>query len=142
MFEKASQSLKYDLNFVLVRKHIYGQQHQSLYPAHLRAQVITCSQFYLFAIFKLTLTPCCFSYHWCMDFKLHILLEKYMFPIPRLASSFLVFFCMYVKRLELKKKKSRGEMEQQQTYQFTQGYNILHRLQVYQHYIYIHTYIL
>ena len=39
-------------------------------------------------------------------------------------SSFLVF-------LEFLKTKHRGEgTEQQQTYQFTQGYNILHRLQV------------
>ena len=40
-------------------------------------------------------------------------------------SSFLVF-------LEFSKTKQRGEgtEQQQQTYQFTQGYNILHRLQV------------
>ena len=39
-------------------------------------------------------------------------------------NSFLVF-------LEFSKTKQRGEgTEQQQNYKFTQGYNILHRLQV------------
>ena len=45
-------------------------------------------------------------------------------PIPRRASSFLVvFFCIHVNRKE-------GETKQQQTYQFTKGCNIVHRLQV------------
>ena len=63
-------------------------------------------------------------------------------------SSFLVF-------LVFSKTNQRGEgtEQQQQTYHFTQGYSILHRLQVhhltltfiitiniYQHYIYIHAY--
>ena len=49
-----------------------------------------------------------------------------MVPITRQANSFLVFFCMHVNR-----KEEDGETkQQQQTYQFTQGYNILHRLQI------------
>ena len=75
-----------------------------------------------------------------------------MVPIARRASSFLVVVCMYVNR------KEEEETEQQlQSYQFTQGYITLHRLQVrhltlnfiihYQYnvntlFIYIHTYIL
>ena len=41
-------------------------------------------------------------------------------------------FCIYVKRLEFTKQNRKEEEteQQQQTYQFTQGYNILHRLQV------------
>ena len=54
--------------------------------------------------------------------------------------------------MNVNRKEEEGETEQQQqTYQFTKGYNILHRLQVhhltitfiihnkYKHYIYIHT---
>ena len=48
-----------------------------------------------------------------------------MVPITGRASSFLVVvFCMHINW-----KKEETE-QQQQTYQFTQGYNILHRLQV------------
>ena len=48
-----------------------------------------------------------------------------MVPITGRASSFLVF-------LEFSKTKQRGggTEQQQQTNTFTQGYNILHRLQV------------
>ena len=50
-----------------------------------------------------------------------IILEKW-FPLQGERAHFLYFFvCTLIKRLET---------EQQQTYQFTQGYNILHRLQV------------
>ena len=51
-----------------------------------------------------------------------------MVPITRRASSFIVFFvCTLIER-----RRRRGETEQQQqTYHSTQGYNILHRLQVY-----------
>ena len=71
-----------------------------------------------------------------------------MVPITGRARSFLLFS-------EFSKTKQRGggTEQQQQIYQFTQGYNILHRLQVhhltlifiihnkylYQHYIYTHT---
>ena len=51
-----------------------------------------------------------------------------MVPITGRASSFLefLFVCMYVNR-----KEEEGETEQQlQSYQFTQGYVTLHRLQV------------
>ena len=60
-----------------------------------------------------------------------------------------IFFCMYVNR----KEEEDAETEQQlQSYQFTQGYITLHRLQVHhynlysqsilcQHSIYIHTYL-
>ena len=47
---------------------------------------------------------------------------------------------MYVNR----KEEEEGETEQQQTYQFTKGYNILHRLQVHHLTIstlYLYTYI-
>ena len=46
-----------------------------------------------------------------------------MVPIVGRESSFLVF-------LEFSKSKQWGGGTEQQTYQFTQGYNILHRLQV------------
>ena len=51
-----------------------------------------------------------------------------MIPFARRNSSFLVLFCMHVNR----KEEEEGETEQKQTYQFTQGYNIFHRLRVYQ----------
>ena len=78
-----------------------------------------------------------------------------MVPITWRASSFHVFFvCMLrdwrFQKQNRKEEEEEGETEQQQqqTYQFTKGYNILHRLQVhhltltfkYQHYILIHKY--
>ena len=55
-----------------------------------------------------------------------------MVPITGRGSSFLVL-------LEFSKTKQRGggTEQQQQIYQFTQGYNILHRLQVHQTLIFI-----
>ena len=62
---------------------------------------------------------------------------------------------LYFWSFQKQNREDEGTEQQQQTYQFTQGYNILHRLQVhhltltfiihnkiniYQHYIYIHTY--
>ena len=54
-----------------------------------------------------------------------LVLTRKMVPITGRASSFLVF-------MEFSKTKQRGggTEQQQQIYQFTQGYNILHRLQV------------
>ena len=49
-----------------------------------------------------------------------------MVPIPRRASSFLVGVFIHVYR----KEEEVGKTEQQQTYQFTKGCNILHRLHV------------
>ena len=62
----------------------------------------------------------------------------------------LLCFCIQI----IRKENEKGEIEQQQTHQFTKGCNILHRLQVhhltltfiihnniYQNYIYIHAYI-
>ena len=77
-----------------------------------------------------------------------------MVPITGRGSSFFEYsFCMYVNR----KEEEDGETEQQlQSYQFTQGYITLHRLQVHhltltfiihnQYYvntlfIYMHTYL-
>ena len=48
-----------------------------------------------------------------------------MIPITGLASSFLV-----VLEFQKQNREEGGTELQQQTYQFTQGYNILHRLQV------------
>ena len=56
-----------------------------------------------------------------------------MAPITRRVSSFLVFVvCMSRGWSFLKQnREEEGETEQQQhTYQFTQGYNILHRLSI------------
>ena len=57
--------------------------------------------------------------------SLPLLITRKMVPITGRASSFLVF-------LEFKKKDREevGTEQHQQTYQFPQGYNILHRLQV------------
>ena len=79
-----------------------------------------------------------------------------MVSIIRRASLFLVIFVCTVRGWSFQKqnRKEEEETEQQQTYQFTQGYNILHRLQVHHltltfiihnkyisTLIYIHTYI-
>ena len=55
-----------------------------------------------------------------------------MVPIIWRASSFLVFFVFPLRGWIFHKpnRKEEEETEQQQTYQFTQSYNILHRLQV------------
>ena len=50
-----------------------------------------------------------------------------MVPIAVQASSLLVFFCMNVNR---KEEEEWDTGQQQQTYQFTQNNNIIHRLQV------------
>ena len=52
-------------------------------------------------------------------------ITRKMVPITGRARSFLVF-------LEFKKEKEKrmGDRTKQQAYQFTQGYNILHRLQL------------
>ena len=55
---------------------------------------------------------------------LRAIITRKMVPIPRRASSFLVFVFIHVNR----KEEEEGETEQQQ---FTKGCNILHRLQVY-----------
>ena len=60
----------------------------------------------------------------CLHYNL---ITRKMVPIARRASSYLVVVCMYVNR----KEEEEGETEQQlQSYQFTQGYITLHRLQV------------
>ena len=66
-------------------------------------------------------------------------ITRKMVPITGRARSFLVF-------LEFKEEKEKrmGDRTKQQAYQFTQGYNILHRLQLPPNpnlYTYIHTYI-
>ena len=56
---------------------------------------------------------------------------RQMVPITRRASSFLVYFVCRLRGWSFQKQtRKEEETEQQQTYQFTQGYNILHRLQV------------
>ena len=55
-----------------------------------------------------------------------------MVPITGRASSFLVFFVCTLRGWSFQKQNREEERgtEQQQTNQFTQGYNILHRLQI------------
>ena len=55
-----------------------------------------------------------------------------MVPIIGRASLFLVFFVCTLRGWSFQKqnRKEEKETEKQQTYQFTQSYNILHRLQV------------
>ena len=52
-----------------------------------------------------------------------------MVPITGRVSSFLNFFGMYVDR-----KEEEGETKQQQTYQFTKGYNSYKHTYIYNYY--------
>ena len=55
------------------------------------------------------------------------LLEKW-FPLQ--GELIPCIFCMHVNRKEEEWETEQQQQQQPQTYQFTQGYNILHRLQV------------
>ena len=68
----------------------------------------------------------------CSYFNVALHYTRKMVPIIGRASSFLVFFVCMLRGWEFSRKEEK-ETEKQQTYQFTQSYNILHRLQV--HYL-------
>ena len=53
-----------------------------------------------------------------------------MAPITRRASSLLVFVVCMSRGWSFFREEEGETEQQQQTYQFTQGYNILHRIQV------------
>ena len=68
----------------------------------------------------------------CTVYLFIIIISRKMVPTTKRASSFLeIFVCTYVRfQRQNRKEKEEKETEQQQTYKFTQGYNIFHRLQV------------